>query len=138
MTPLLLLTLAASPDVRLENVDSRGCGDVIVDGRRVQGAAPGLCVVQAVWTPLEEGLLALLVRAPHRFDSTERLRVFVYRLVGRRLSPRFLGSGFTGSDVTRLVTLADALGVEVVSDAGVAVLRCVFDGFPLVCQPPPG
>ncbi|GMU62156.1 MAG: hypothetical protein AMXMBFR34_39190 [Myxococcaceae bacterium] len=131
------LARAPAKGVKVDRVDARGCGEVVVAGQAVQGAAPGLCVVQALWAPLEGGVVALLVRAPHRFEEEERLRVFIYRLEGRRLVPRFLGSGFASREVRRLVALDDALGVEVSGDGGVSVLRCSFDGFPLVCRDDP-
>lgn len=109
----LLLAVLPAPVVTLEARGAEGCGIVRVNGARVSGAAPGLCVKQAVWTSLEGGLVALLVEAPHRFDARRRHRVFVYRLVGQRLEPRFLGSGFSTRTVDRLIPLDGALGVEV-------------------------
>jgi hypothetical protein len=133
----LLLAALPAPVVTLEARGVDGCGVVKVNGARVTGAAPGLCVKQAVWTSLEGGLVALLVEAPHRFDARPRHRVFLYRLVGRRLEPRFLGSGFRTRSVDRLVPLEGALGVEVSSDAGYETMRCRFLEFPLVCEKAP-
>lgn len=134
MLSAALLVVLAAPSVALGPVDARGCGPVLVDKKRVAGAAPGLCVKQALWTPLEGGLVALLVEAPHRFDPRVRLRVFVYRLAGASLAPRFLGSGFASREVERLVPLDDALGVVVRDGERSLTLRCRFDGFPLSCQ----
>lgn len=122
------------PDVAVVQADAQGCGVVLVNRRSVTGAAPGLCVTQAVWTRLEGGLVALLVRAPHRFDARVRPRVFVYRLEGARLVPRFLGSGFRDLEVTRLRAEDDRLVLEVVGAQGPRALRCHFAGFPLLCE----
>ena len=54
-----------------------------------------------------------------------------------RLVPRFLGSGFTSREVTRLFALDRALGLDTLLQTGaLETLRCVFDGFPLVCTGP--
>lgn len=134
---LVLLAVLAAPRVTLDAIDARGCGAVSVNGQRVAGAAPGLCVKQALWTPLEGGLVALLVAAPHRFEPRVRHRVFLYRLDGARLVPRFLGSGFRELEVEKLVPLDDALGLSVTGAQGTATLRCRFTGFPLTCQEEP-
>jgi hypothetical protein len=134
LTVALLVLAAVPPEVDVVRPDARGCGEVRVNGRAVAGAAPGLCVTQAAWTGLEGGLVVLVVRAPHRFEAAVRNRVFVYRLEGRRLVPRFLGSGFRGVEVIRVVPGGDRLRLEVAREDGPTVMQCQFDGFPLVCE----
>jgi hypothetical protein len=61
--------------------------------------------------------------------------VFVYRVEDGHLVPRFLGSGFSSREVTRLLVLDGALGLDTQLQSGEhETLRCVFDGFPLVCS----
>jgi hypothetical protein len=129
-----LVLAAVPPEVAVVRADAQGCGEVRVNQRAVTGAAPGLCVVQATWTALEGGLVALLVRAPHRFEAAVRNRVFLYRLEGRRLVPRFLGSGFRDLEVVRLGEGEDRLVLEVEGADGPATLQCRLEGFPLVCE----
>ncbi len=128
--------LAAAPVVSLRSPDARGCAaQVLLDGKRLTGGPAPFCIREAVSVFLEdETLVALLVEAPHRFETRVRSRVFLYRVVSGRLVPRFLGSGFTSREVTRLFALDGALGLETIEQSGAKEsLRCVFDGFPLVC-----
>jgi hypothetical protein len=84
----------------------------------------------------DQDFVAVRVEAPHRFESQVRSRVFIYALSNGKLSPRFLGSGFSSREVTTIFPLSDALGVETLTVEGkTEKLRCVFDGFPLVCSP---
>jgi hypothetical protein len=90
---------------------------------------PRHCVKKHFEAELEPGRknVVALVEAPNRFDQKTRLRLFIYRLEGRRLLPRFLGSAFPGAD------LLDARGaLRVVTTRG--EFDCHFDGFPLVCE----
>lgn len=132
-----LVLMAAAPVVSLGAFDGDGCAQgVLVAGVRLSGGPKVFCIREAVAVHLEgTSLLALRVDAPHRFDARVRSRVFVYRVVSGRLVPRFLGSGFTSREVTRIFPLEGALGVDTLSLSGAqASLRCVFDGFPLVCS----
>jgi hypothetical protein len=115
-----------------------GCAhEVLLDGQRLSGGPTQHCIREVLRVRLEdEDLVAVRVDAPHRFEPRVRARVFVYRVANGKLSPRFLGSGFSSREVTALFPLEGALGVETLSPEGkVEKLRCVFDGFPLVCSP---
>lgn len=92
-------------------------------------APAGLCVHAAVPGP-GEGHLSLLVTLP---ADPARLGLFVYRVQGRRLVPRFLGSGFPERALTGLAAEGDAL--RVFTDRG--ALRCRLQDFPLVCEEAP-
>jgi len=74
--------------------------------------------------------LALRVRLPA--DPT-RDGLFVYRVEGARLVPRFLGSGFPARRLTGVTSEGASLRVR--TDAG--ALRCVLQDFPLVCEEAP-
>lgn len=89
-------------------------------------APPGLCVEVAVPGP-GAGHVSLLVALP---ADPARRGLFVYRVQGRNLVPRFLGSGFPGRALTGLAADGDALRVE--TDRG--PLGCVLQDFPLVCE----
>lgn len=137
---LLALVLAAAPVVSLSQPDAGGCGTILVDGAAALGGPVGLCVRQVTWTELSGGLVAALVKAPHRYDARVRNRVFLYRLEGRRLVPRFLGAGFTELEVIRLVPRGDALALEVHGpgdDSRTHTLTCRLVRFPLVCSEEP-
>ena len=110
---------------------------VVLEGRPLRGGPGKFCIEQVLEVRLAEGAFVVLrVRAPHRFEARVRSRVFVYRVEGDRLVPRFLGSGFAERAVVRLVALTGALGVETVAETGERVnWSCTFDGFPLVCTP---
>ncbi|MDP1827920.1 MAG: hypothetical protein Q8L48_31895 [Archangium sp.] len=129
---VLLALLTAAPVLSLGAPDERGCArGVRFDGKTLGGGPAGLCIRELVTLRLEEGpLVALRVDAPHRFDGRVRSRVFLYRVAAGRLVPRFLGSGFASREVTGLFALDGALGLETTAGK----LRCVFDGFPLVCS----
>ncbi len=89
-----------------------------------------LCVRAAVLASLEapgERHLALLVDLP---ADPARRGLFVYRVRGRALVPRFLGTGFPERALTGLATDGDALLVQ--TDRG--PLRCRLQNFPLVCE----
>lgn len=156
--PAQAAPVRALPTVRLTASDARGCGQVTRAGSqgryRLRGAAPGLCVQAAFAARLEPGgrrehvNVVLLVAAPHRFDPVVRTRLFVYRLHGRQLQPRFLGSGFydrTLLSAERVPVAAsapgeplDALRVVTTTPAGGRELwRCAFRRFPLSCEPEP-
>lgn len=131
---------AAPPRVTLE----ADCGRVLLHTRTgvrpLQGAAPGLCVREAHLARLEEGAtnVVLKVARPDGRGGPLRDRVFVYRLEGDRLRPRFLGSGPRHQ---RLVSLqvarglpTDSLVVRLEDALGRPVrLRCRLEEFPLVC-----
>jgi hypothetical protein len=112
-------------------LDAGGCArSVLLGGKPLLGGPAPFCVREAVALVLDdEPLVALRVDAPHRFEARVRSRVFVYRVVEGRLVPRFLGSGFASREVTGLFVLEGALGLETTAGR----LRCVFEGFPLVC-----
>lgn len=133
--PLFLLVLLGQ--VSMGQADAAGCAhEVVLEGKTLNGGPREFCIRQALPVRLDdEALVAVRVDAPHRFEARVRSRVFLYRVLDGRLAPRFLGSGFTSRDVTRLVALDGALGLETVSRTGErAKLRCVFEGFPLVCS----
>ena len=111
--------------------------EVVLEGVRFSGGPMQHCIREVTRVRLEdEDFLAVHVDAPHRFEPRVRSRVFIYRVNGHHLEPRFLGSGFKSREVTRLFPLDGALGVETTSLEGKTErLRCVFDGFPLVCTP---
>ena len=135
--PLALGLLAAAPVVSLGAPDSSGCASALkVDGHALSGGPAPFCIREAVGLILEDvPLVVVRVDAPHRFEPGVRSRVFVYRVEGGRLVPRFLGSGFSSREVKRLLVLDGALGLETVATSGAReTLRCVFDGFPLVCS----
>ena len=131
--------IAATPMVSLGAPDARGCASqVMLGGKRLSGGPAPFCIREAVGVFLEEPLVALRVEAPHRFETKVRSRVFLYRVVDGRLVPRFLGSGFTSREVTGLFVLEGALGLDTIAESGAKEsLRCVFDGFPLVCAENP-
>ena len=115
---------------------SDGCAhSVTLDGKTFTGGPTEFCIREVVRVRLDdEPFIALRVDAPHRFERRIRSRVFVYRLIEGRLQPRFLGSGFSSREITRLFVLDGALGLDTVSTNGEPqTLRCIFDGFPLVC-----
>ena len=126
----MMLTLLAL--LSLGPADPSGCAHfVLFHGQPLSGGPASLCIREAVTLVLDdEPMVALRVEAPHRFDARVRSRVFLYRVNAGRLQPRFLGSGFSSREVTRLFALAGALGL----DTTTGPLRCVFDGFPLVCS----
>ena len=133
----LTLLLAATPHVSLGAPDASGCAsEVRLDGRALTGGPAPFCIREAVSVVLEDTpLVVLRVDAPHRFEERVRSRVFVYRVVDGRLVPRFLGSGFSSREVSRFVPLEGALGLDTRLESGAhETLRCVFDGFPLVCS----
>lgn len=125
--------LAAALPVELVDVDARGCGrPALRDGRRLEAAA-GLCVKRVLSAHLED---------PRELDvilivtKDGRDRLFVYRLEGGALVPRFLGSGprdLTLRDVR--VHQDEALEVELADREGATrTVRCRFEAFPLVCR----
>ena len=131
--------MAASPVVSLLGADANGCArGLALDGKPLAGGPAPLCIREAIALRLDGAsgpVVVLRVDAPHRFESGVRSRVFVYRVVEGRLVPRFLGSGFSSREVYRIFALDGALGLDTVTSSGAAErLRCVFDGFPLVCS----
>jgi hypothetical protein len=126
----------AASEVSLD-LQPNGCArGVLLDGERLSGGPEPFCIREAVRVVLEdEALIAVRVDAPHRFEARVRSRVFLYRVRDGRLVPRFLGSGFSSREVTRLFVLEGALGLDTLTSSGSReALRCVFDGFPLVCM----
>ncbi len=111
---------------------------VILDGKPLIGGPTEFCIREVVRVRLDdEPFIALRVEAPHRYEKRIRSRVFIYRVRAGRLVPRFLGSGFTSREITRLFVLDGAIGLDTISTTGAAqTLRCVFDGFPLACTEP--
>jgi hypothetical protein len=98
-----------------------------------EGGPRGLCVRQAFTANLEEdGVtnVVLVVEAPHRFDSQIRKRLFIYRLDGRKLVPRFLGSRLGALELES--ARAERGGLEV--RASGRRFQCHFEQFPLVCE----
>jgi hypothetical protein len=131
---VLLSLLTASPT--LGPLDTNGCAhEVVLNGRALSGGPTKFCLREVVEVTLEdETFLAIRVDAPHRFEPRVRSRVFLYRVTAGKLSPRFLGSGFNEREVTKLFPLDGALGLETLLPSGETQnLRCVFEGFPLVC-----
>jgi hypothetical protein len=140
--------LAAPPELALLPTLKPRCGLPLIrqghDWVQLRGGPEGLCAVEIFWARLEAGAVDVLVRvrAPHREDPELRERLFVYRLVGTTLVPRFLGSGFETLDLVgaERVTGAplDAVRVWVVPRGALAPrtgYRCGFDGFALRCEP---
>ena len=111
--------------------------EVVLEGKKLSGGPVQHCIRQVLQTRLDEqDFVAVRVEAPHRFEAATRTRVFVYSVSKGKLVPRFLGSGFSSREVTSLFPLSGALGVETLTSEGKTErLRCVFDGFPLVCAP---
>lgn len=137
MLALLAAVLATTPVLSLGAPDASGCARTVLLGARTLAGGPReLCIEQLLELSLADGdFIVLRVAAPHRFDARVRSRVFVYRLEGFRLVPRFLGSGFASREVTRLFPLHHALGLETLTITGEReTLSCAFDGFPLVCS----
>ncbi len=135
MLALLAVMLTSVPS--LGAPDANGCSrTVVLGGRTLEGGPREFCIEQVLQVSLTDGdFLVLRVAAPHRFDARVRSRVFVYRLDGARLVPRFLGSGFASREVVRLFALDHALGLETLTTDGAReLLSCTFDGFPLVCS----
>lgn len=129
--------MATTPVLSLGAPDASGCArTVLLEGRTLTGGPREFCIEQVLEVCLEGGdFVVLRVAAPHRFDARVRSRVFVYRLEGSRLVPRFLGSGFASREVTKLFPLTHALGLETLTATGEReTLSCAFDGFPLVCS----
>ena len=150
MGPLGLLTLAvlAAPsrlDVTVLDRDERGCGKPALGGMRLAGGPRDGCLVDAFAARLEDPStlnVVLVIDRPGRFDSRVRRRLFVYRLEGARLVPRFLGSGPSELALVgaRRVEAGPPEWLEVSVQAGgdsPRALRCRFEGFPLVCEVPP-
>jgi hypothetical protein len=132
----LTVLMTASPVVTLLEPNARGCArGVALDGKPLAAGPTPFCIREAISLHLDDALIVLRVEAPHRFESLVRSRVFVYRVVEGRLVPRFLGSGFSSREVLRIYALEGALGLDTITPAGAhEQLRCVFDGFPLVCS----
>ena len=133
----LPLLLAASPLISLGAPDANGCAsEVRLEGLKLSGGPAPFCIREAVSLVLENTpVVVLRVDAPHRFEARIRSRVFVYRVAAGRLVPRFLGSGFLEREVTGLQVLDGALGLDTQLESGAhETLRCVFEGFPLVCS----
>lgn len=132
----LTVVMAAPPVVSLLAPDAHGCArGISLDGKRLAGGPAPFCIREAISLRLDDALVVVRVDAPHRFESRVRSRVFVYRVVEGRLVPRFLGSGFSSREVSHIFALDGALGLDTVTSSGAAErLRCVFDGFPLVCS----
>jgi len=127
----LIISLAVpEASLRVAGRDAAGCiRSLELDGTPVDGAAPGLCVRHALLATLDaEQQVVLLV------EVEERLRVFVYRVSGRHLVPRFLGSGFTSLRIRHASAHGDGLRIVAQDARGMDVaLQCRFRGFPLVC-----
>ena len=143
LTAILALLIASPPPplprLSLSSRDPNGCGVPILDGIPLLGGAPGLCVREAFALRLEEPSLTNVLL---RVEKEGRDRIFIYRLDGRRLRPRFLGSGpddLTLAEVRRRPgTPLDSLEV-VARRGGQEVVRfiCRFEEFPLVCEEVP-
>ena len=132
-----LALLAATPVVSLVAPDVNGCARAVaLDGKPLAGGPTPFCIREAIAVHLDDTpLVVLRVDAPHRFEAGVRSRVFVYRVSGGRLVPRFLGSGFSSREVSRVFALEGALGLDTVTRTGAEEkLRCIFQGFPLVCS----
>jgi hypothetical protein len=143
---VILAMLATSPlDAMLPRVSVESeCGRVLLHTPSgvfpLQGAAPGLCVREALLARLEKDATHVVLKVAREDERGGKLRdrLFVYRLEGHRLWPRFLGSGpkerqlasvqvVRGSATDSLsVRLEDAQGRE-------QRLRCRLEAFPLVC-----
>jgi hypothetical protein len=108
--------LAAPPELALLPTLKPRCGLPLIrqghDWVQLRGGPEGLCAVEIFWARLEAGAVDVLVRvrAPHREDPELRERLFVYRLVGTTLVPRFLGSGFETLDHRRAPGRGAGLG----------------------------
>ncbi len=139
LAPWLALHLfgTASPELSLVELDARGCGrPALVAGGRAEpllGGPSELCIRQLEGLALEGGEpgAALLVTRPGTNAG-----LFVYRLQGRRLVPRFLGSGFASLELVRLLpTEGGGLRLEArAEDGALTMLGCGFVGFPLHCE----
>ena len=148
---LLLATLLAAtplPALSLQAPSALGCGtpSLLRAGAwlALEGGPSGLCATALFAAHLEDGAadVVVLVQAAHRFDAEIRTRLFIYRLEGARLVPRFLGSGFSAVDVVGAERIAgaplDSLRVWTAArgapgSARVA-LRCGLVHFPLQCE----
>jgi hypothetical protein len=99
------------------------------------------CLVDAFPARLEDEAtwnVVLIIGRPGRFDARVRRRLFVYRLEGRRLVPRFLGSGPSSFDLVSAAPANRGLVVSVRAEGGApGTMRCEFRGFPLVCEATP-
>ena len=132
------------PTVVLERpAATDGCGlAVLVDAagarRPLTGVAPGLCVRAGLLARLEGDDLHLVVEvSPTAVDPGRRL--FVYRLVGERVEPRYLASGSATLRLDRVERLPgaeqDALLLHLRGPNGSRpTWRCAFAGFPLLCE----
>jgi hypothetical protein len=108
--------------------------------RALGGGPPGFCVRDAFLARLDDGASthAVLRVSGSVADAAER--VFIYRLDGDELVPRYLASG---PSHLRLVDVEpvngverDALRIRTVDASGNATtLLCGFVGFPLLCAP---
>lgn len=141
---LLMLSLlggAPLPVVSLEQVDDGGCGRPAIGSTQLDGAAPGLCVRAAFAARLESpDVVNVVLHVDTRDGAPRPQRIFIYRLHGARLRPRFLGGGSRRLALRSVAREAgaelDSLRVEVADDGGVTrVLRCALEQFPLVCRP---
>lgn len=141
----LWVLAAPSPGVQVRDRDARGCGRATLGAQGLSGGPRDGCLVDAFAARLEGAStlnVVLVVDRPGRFDARVRRRLFVYRLDGARLVPRFLGSGPSS---LRLLSARpvrqgalDRLVVSVQAEgAAPEALHCRFEGFPLVCEAPP-
>jgi hypothetical protein len=119
------------------------CGTPILGQVPLAGAAPGLCVHEAFSARLEDPSttdVVVQVTRPARPGAPAQEQLFIYRLSGEQLVPRFLGSG---SPAVELVAVRRLPGIvrdqlEVLTRRGDAIERrvCRLEHFPLVCDGP--
>jgi len=124
-----------APRIDVSHRDAFGCGAPALDGVPLEGSAPGLCVRDAFTLRLEAPALTNVVL---RVVKDGRDRVFIYRLEGHRLVPRFLGSGPGSLSLVELRrgpgTPLDRLEIVALRESTEIRLSCRFEEFPLVCD----
>ena len=136
LVPLIAL---ADPTIALRDVDKDGCGTLSLANQTLLDGGPrGFCVHQALTLVLDgEATIALLVSRRDAKGGSSFKRVFLYRLHGRHLLPRFLSSGLPGLKIESLSVDENGERLKLRGrkddDAAVA-LSCWFEQFPLVCE----
>ena len=116
--------------------------DVAGARRLLVGGPPGFCVHAAFAARLEDAATVHVVMRVSGTEANAAERIFIYRLDGDRLVPRYLASG---PDHLRLVAVEpvtrdgpDALRIRATDAGGAATtLLCGFVGFPLLCTAAP-